>query len=104
MVAGVLESARNRGMAGFFGQSAGPAAKGEEPAAKADPAPDAGGIAPGPDGKVRKTDLEWQKLLTAQQFAVLRMKATEQPWSGKYAKGHFKGTFVCAGCGAELFS
>jgi peptide-methionine (R)-S-oxide reductase len=34
---------------------------------------------------------------------VTRMKATEQPFSGKYARGHFKGTFVCVCCGAKLF-
>ena len=34
---------------------------------------------------------------------VARMKATEQPFSGKYASGHFKGTFVCVCCGAKLF-
>lgn len=46
---------------------------------------------------------EWQRLLTPQQFMVTRMKDTEQPFSGKYSTGHFKGTFVCVCCGAKLF-
>jgi peptide-methionine (R)-S-oxide reductase len=54
--------------------------------------------------KVTKTDAEWKKLLTPQQFAVTRQKATEPPFSGKYANSHAKGTFACVCCGAPLFS
>ena len=43
------------------------------------------------------------KRLTPEQFMVTRMKATEPAFSGKYSSGHFKGTFVCVGCGAKLF-
>ena len=53
--------------------------------------------------RIFRTNEEWRKLLTAEQFMVARMKATEQPFSGKYASGHFKGTFVCVCCGAKLF-
>jgi peptide-methionine (R)-S-oxide reductase len=56
-----------------------------------------------------KTPAEWRKILTRQQFAVTRAKATEPAFSGKYASGHFRGTFVCVCCDAdhvasELFS
>jgi peptide-methionine (R)-S-oxide reductase len=53
---------------------------------------------------VVKTDAEWRRLLTRTQYAVTRQKSTEQPWSGKYATGHFKGMFLCVCCDAPLFS
>jgi peptide-methionine (R)-S-oxide reductase len=53
---------------------------------------------------VRKTLQEWQRTLPRAVFEVTRLKATEAPFSGKYATGHFRGTFVCACCNAELFS
>ncbi|MBX6316398.1 MAG: peptide-methionine (R)-S-oxide reductase MsrB [Isosphaeraceae bacterium] len=54
--------------------------------------------------KVVRSEAEWRKVLSPFQYYVMRQKGTELPFSGKYAVGHFKGTFVCAGCGAELFS
>ena len=53
--------------------------------------------------RVVKSLEEWQKILTPDQFMVTRMKGTEPAFSGKYASGHFKGTFLCIGCGAKLF-
>ena len=53
---------------------------------------------------VRKTDAEWRSILTKQQYMVTRQKATEPPFSGKYATGHFRGTFLCVCCDAEIFS
>jgi len=53
---------------------------------------------------VNKTDAEWRRILTRTQFAVTRQKATEPAYSGKYATGHFRGTFLCVCCNAELFS
>lgn len=53
--------------------------------------------------RVVKTDEEWRKLLTYDQYLVTRMKATEPAWSGRYSHGRFKGTFLCVCCGAELF-
>lgn len=53
--------------------------------------------------RIFRTNEDWQKRLTSAQFMVTRMKATEPAFSGKYAAGHFKGTFVCVCCGAKLF-
>jgi peptide-methionine (R)-S-oxide reductase len=53
---------------------------------------------------VFKTDEEWQKILTADQFIVTRRKGTEPAYSGMYAAGHFNGTFLCVCCNAPLFS
>ncbi len=53
---------------------------------------------------VRKTDAEWRKTLTRVQYMVTRQKGTEPPFSGAYASGHFRGTFLCVCCDAELFN
>lgn len=54
--------------------------------------------------KVQMTDEQWQQKLTPEQYEVLRQKGTERAFSGKYAHAHDKGLYVCAGCGAQLFS
>lgn len=54
--------------------------------------------------KIHKSDAEWQKLLTPEQFQVLRQQGTERPFTGKYHDHHAKGTYVCAGCRLPLFS
>jgi peptide-methionine (R)-S-oxide reductase len=53
---------------------------------------------------VRKTDEEWAKILNPAVFRVTRWKETEPAFSGKYATGHYRGTFICACCDAELFN
>ena len=53
--------------------------------------------------KVQKSEAEWRKELTPMQYAVLREKATERPFSGEYEHTTAKGTYVCAGCGQTLF-
>ncbi len=55
--------------------------------------------------RVHKTDAEWKKLLTPQQFEVTRSKGTERPFSQQCAippKGK-SGIYQCVGCGTDLF-
>ncbi|MCA1562917.1 MAG: peptide-methionine (R)-S-oxide reductase MsrB [Acidobacteria bacterium] len=52
---------------------------------------------------VEKTDDEWRKILTAEQYAVLRGHATERPGSCALLHEKRAGTFKCAGCGQLLF-
>jgi len=52
---------------------------------------------------VVKTDAEWRKALTPEQYHILREKGTERPFSGKYDKNHEHGVYRCAGCGLELY-
>jgi peptide-methionine (R)-S-oxide reductase len=54
--------------------------------------------------KVRKTEAEWRQQLTPQQYAVLRQKATERPFTGEYAHSKAEGTYQCAACGQPLFA
>ena len=54
-------------------------------------------------GKVAKSETEWRKELTPMQYAVLREKATERPFSGEYEHEQTPGTYICAGCGQTLF-
>lgn len=54
-------------------------------------------------GTVQKSESEWRKELTPMQYAVLREKATERPFSGEYDHSFDPGTYVCAGCGQPLF-
>jgi len=53
--------------------------------------------------KIAKNETEWRKELTPTQYAVLREKATERPFSGEYDKTTTPGIYVCAGCGQPLF-
>ena len=52
---------------------------------------------------IKKTNEEWKKQLTPEQYRVLREKGTERPFSGEYDKFFEAGTYVCAACGNELF-
>jgi peptide-methionine (R)-S-oxide reductase len=52
---------------------------------------------------IQKTDEEWRKTLTPEQYRVLREKGTERPWSGEYVDTKDPGVYKCAGCGQELF-
>ena len=53
---------------------------------------------------VVKTEAEWKKILTPEQYYVLREKGTERAFSGKYNDFKGKGIYTCAACGNELFS
>ena len=55
-------------------------------------------------GKVVKTDAEWRRILTAEQYAILRGKGTECAATGAFWDNHKPGDYYCAGCGQHLFS
>jgi len=54
--------------------------------------------------KVVKTDQEWQKQLTPEQYQVARKAGTEPAFTGKYWNTKEHGTFACVCCGQPLFS
>jgi peptide-methionine (R)-S-oxide reductase len=54
--------------------------------------------------EVAHTDAEWRKLLTADQYIVLRQAGTERPFTSPLLDEHREGTFDCAGCDLALFS
>ena len=55
-------------------------------------------------GKVVKSDTEWEKVLSPDQYRVMRLKETEIAFTGEFWDHHEKGLYRCAGCGSELFS
>lgn len=54
--------------------------------------------------RVDKTDEEWKRELTPEQYRIMREKGTERPFTGEYLDNHESGTYRCAACGTELFS
>ena len=54
--------------------------------------------------KVRKTQEEWRRELTPEQYQVTREKGTERPFTGEYNDHKEEGIYRCIGCGAPLFS
>jgi len=53
--------------------------------------------------KVTKSDAEWRKALTPEEFEIARKKGTERAFSGEYWDNHAEGVYRCRCCGAELF-
>jgi peptide-methionine (R)-S-oxide reductase len=56
------------------------------------------------DDRVVRADAEWQKMLTADQYAVLRQEGTERPFTSPLLHEERSGAFACAGCDLPLFS
>ena len=54
--------------------------------------------------KITKSNDEWQKLLTPEQYYVTRQHGTERPFSGEYNDCKVNGTYECSCCGTPLFS
>ena len=54
--------------------------------------------------KLEKSEQEWRQELTPEQYAVLRGKGTEAPFTGKYVHTKEDGVYRCGACGAELFA
>lgn len=52
----------------------------------------------------KRSEEDWKKKLTSEQFYVLRGKGTETPFTGKYWNNHEDGMYYCAACGQALFS
>ena len=52
---------------------------------------------------VVKTNEEWKKTLTPEQYHILREKGTERAFSGKYDRNHEHGVYRCAACGLDLY-
>lgn len=53
--------------------------------------------------RVKHTDAEWRKILTPEQYDVMRAHGTEAPGSCALLHEHRRGAFSCAGCGSRLF-
>ena len=53
--------------------------------------------------KIKKTEEEWRKELTSDQFQVCRKQATERPFTGEFNNFKDPGTYVCVCCGNPLF-
>jgi peptide-methionine (R)-S-oxide reductase len=83
--------ANSEGTAAGKSQSEGNSASRSDPKAKSEPA------------FVWKTDEQWRRILSYEQYVVTRLKGTEPAGSGRYSRGHYRGTFLCVCCGAELF-
>jgi len=60
--------------------------------------------AAGAVGHIEKTDAEWKKQLTAEQYYVTRKKGTERAFTGQYWNNHAAGTYDCVCCDLSVFS
>lgn len=58
---------------------------------------------PAPDSSVKKTEEEWRRMLTEEQYRITRQKGTERAFTGAYCESHIPGKYNCVCCGAPLF-
>src|SRR5678815_3941343 len=58
---------------------------------------------PPPDRRVEKSEDEWRRLLTPEQFQIARRKGTERSFTGEYCERHDPGLYACVCCGTPLF-
>lgn len=58
---------------------------------------------PVPPYRLEKTDAEWKKLLTEEEFYITRKKGTERAFTGAYCEAHDPGLYACRCCGTLLF-
>jgi peptide-methionine (R)-S-oxide reductase len=56
------------------------------------------------DEKVIKSEEDWKRELSPEQYQIMREKGTEAPFTGKYVDTEDKGMYACAACGNKLFS
>ena len=60
-------------------------------------------LVPDSNGKISLTDEQWKKILTEEEYRILRQGGTERGGTGAYYHNKEKGKYLCAGCGYELF-
>lgn len=53
--------------------------------------------------KISRSEEEWKKILTPEQYQVMRKKGTERPFLGAFWNHKESGTYICTGCGQRLF-
>jgi methionine-R-sulfoxide reductase len=58
---------------------------------------------PEPPRRVEKSNEDWKKELTNEQFQTMRKKSTDRPGEGEYCEAHEPGLYACTGCRTELF-
>lgn len=54
--------------------------------------------------KIKNTNKDWKKVLSSEQYKILREKGTEKPFTGKLLNNKKRGTYLCAACRNKLFS